>query len=168
MVIVGIIGFLVAISVPNFLDWNRKYKLKSAVAELHANIGMARMTAINQNTTVTVTVTQAAATDPVTVTFSGASGLSPLTLDSEISLTDANGASAGSPQDLRFNSKGLLQVNTANTNNLCINTTTGAGVTCASNTAQAVNFKNTQGLNYRIVVAPTGKVSWCYTNTCGQ
>lgn len=168
MIVVAIIGVVTVVAVPNFNEWNRKYKLKSAVAELHANLGLARMTAINQNTTVTVTVTQAAPTDPVVVSFTGATGLPTMTMDSEVSLTNAGGTAAGSPQDLQFNAKGMLRVNTGNANNLCINTTTGAGVACASNTAQALNFMNTRGVNYRIVVATTGKVSWCYTNTCGQ
>src|SRR3989442_10635553 len=52
-IIVAIIGLLVLVAVPNYLDWNRKYKLKDAVATLHGNIGLARMNAINQSTTVT-------------------------------------------------------------------------------------------------------------------
>src|SRR2546422_6236645 len=52
-IVVAIFGLLVMVAVPNYLDWNRKYKLKDAVATLHGNIGLARMNAINQSTTMT-------------------------------------------------------------------------------------------------------------------
>ena len=168
MVVVGIIGLLMAVAIPNYLDWNRKYKLKDAVGLIHANLNMARMNAINQNATATITATQASSSVPVTVAFTGISGLTTLTLDSEVSLTNAAGATVGSgvnsPQAIQFNSMGL-RINTGNSNNVCISNT-GAVVTCGSTTSQAFNFKNSQGLNYRIVVLPTGKVSWCYTGTC--
>lgn len=172
MVVVAIIGMLVAVAIPNYLDWNRKYKLKDATALVHGTMGMARMTAINQNFPATVTVTQAAGTQ-VTVAFTGVAGLPiaglpTLTLDSEVSLTNAAGDTVGSgvssPQTLQFNTMGM-RVNTGNANNQCISNT-GASTACGASTSQALNFKNSKGLNYRIVVRPTGKVSWCYSNTC--
>ena len=175
MIIVGIIGLLVMIAVPNFLDWNRKYKLKDAVAMLHGNIGLTRMSAINQSTTMTVTFTQATPTSPVTVTFRNSSGtdvIQPITLDSEVSLTNAVNATVGggvnSPQDVQFSSMGLRR-DSGNANNLCI-TATGAytGAACTSNSNQAFNFMNTRGLNYRLVVTSTGKASWCYAGGCAQ
>ena len=174
-IIVAIIGLLVLVAVPNYLDWNRKYKLKDAVATLHGNIGLARMNAINQSTTVTVTVTQPTAASPVTVTFqnsAGAAVLPLMTLDSEVSLTNATGATVGagvsSPQNVQLSPMGMRR-DTGNANNLCI-TATGAytGAACTGNGTQAFNFKNTRGLNYRIVVTSTGKASWCYTSSCAQ
>ena len=175
MVVGAIVGILVLIAIPNFFVWISKYKLKSAVAELHAQIGLARMAALNQNTSVTVTVTQTSSATPVTVTFRTAAGsdvLPSLTLDPEVSLSNASsvlvGAGVLSPQDVRFNSKGL-RVNTGNNNNLCINASGGyTGAPCDNSVRQAFNFRNTRSFNYRIVVATTGKVSWCYTNTCAQ
>ena len=168
MVVVAIIGALVAVAIPNYMDWNRKYKLKDATALVHGNMGMARMTAINQNVIVTITVTQATASDPVTVAFTGVAGLPTLTLDPEVSLTNADGVAVGagvsSPQTIQFNTMGL-RVNTGNANNLCI-TNTGVATACSSATSQALNFMNSRGLNYRIVVLPTGKIAWCYSGTC--
>ena len=168
MVVVAIIGLLTAIAVPNYLDWNRKYQLKDAVGQVHANMGMARLNAINQNATAIITVAQASSSVPVTVAFTGISGLLTLTLNSEVSLTNATGATVGSgvssPQTIQFNSMGL-RINSGGANNLCISST-GAGVTCSSTTSQALNFKNSVGINYRIVVLPTGKISWCYTPAC--
>jgi len=174
-IIVAIIGLLVLVAVPNYLDWNRKYKLKDAVATLHGNIGLARMNAINQSTTVTVTVTQPTAASPVTVTFqnsAGAAVLPLMTMDLEVDLTNATGATVGagvsSPQNVQLSPMGMRR-DTGNANNLCI-TATGAytGAACTGNGTQAFNFKNTRGLNYRIVVTSTGKASWCYTSSCAQ
>lgn len=170
LVVVSIIGVLVGIAAPNYLDWNRKYKLNDAVGLVHANMGMARLNAINQNATATITVTQASSASPVTVAFTGVSGLAQLTLDSEVSLTNAAGDAVGSgvnsPQTVQFNSMGL-RVNTGNGNNLCISNT-GAAVTCGSTTSQVFNFKNSMGINYRIVVSSTGKMAWCYSSSCVQ
>jgi prepilin-type N-terminal cleavage/methylation domain-containing protein len=175
MIAAGIISLLVMIAVPNFLDWNRKYKLKDAVSMLHGNIGLTRMSAINQSTTMTVTFTQASPTSQVTVTFRNSSGtdvIQPLTLDSEVSLTNVTNATVGagvsSPQDVQFSSMGLRR-DSGNANNLCI-TGTGAytGAACTSNSNQAFNFMNTRGLNYRLVVTSTGKASWCYASGCAQ
>ena len=172
---VAIFGFLIMVAVPNYLDWNRKYKLKDAVATLHGNIGLARMNAINQSTTVTVTVTQPTAASPVTVTFqnsAGAAVLPLMTMDLEVDLTNATGATVGagvsSPQNVQLSPMGMRR-DTGNANNLCI-TATGAytGAACTGNGTQAFNFMNTRGLNYRIVVTSTGKASWCYTSSCAQ
>ena len=85
-------------------------------------------------------------------------------------MTNVTGATVGSgvnsPQSVQFSSMGL-RINSGNANNLCISNT-GAGVACNSTASQAFNFKNSRGINYRIVVFSTGKVSWCYTNSCAQ
>jgi len=189
MIVVSILSLLAMVAIPNYLDWNRKYKLKDAIGLVHGNMNIARMNAINQNTTVTVTVCGQGASCPLspsstiippytptrtTVFFRTATGndiVQPVTLDSEVSLTNAANATIGSgvnsPQNIQFSSMGLRS-DTGNANNLCINTATGAGVACTNLTAQAFNFMNTKGLNYRIVVTQTGKVSWCYAATCGQ
>ncbi|HZC82259.1 MAG TPA: GspH/FimT family pseudopilin [Nitrospiraceae bacterium] len=173
-VVVAILGILVVISIPNYLDWNRKAKLKDAVGLVSGDINLARMNAINRNKSVTVTVTQPAVSSPVTVTFQvgGVNVVPPLTLDTEVSLTNAANAVVGSgvnsPQDVLFTPMGLRN-DTGNANNLCID---GVGVytgaPCTNSSTQAFNFNNTVGLNYRIVVTSAGKVSWCYTNNCAQ
>ncbi len=176
MVVVGIIGLLTMIAVPNYLDWNRKYQLKEAAGDLYGNLQLARMTAMNQNTTVTTTITQASSTSPVSVTFTNASGntvLPPLTFVTGLSLTNASGALVGSgvssPQTVAFISSGR-PVNPGCTSstgpNLCIDTTSGAYTTGTSPLTQALNFRNTVGVNYRIVISTTGKVSLCYSSSC--
>ena len=171
MVVVGIIALLSAIAVPNYLDWNRKYQLRGAVGDLHGNLQLARMSAMNQNTTVTVTVTQAASTSPVSVTFTDAAGaavLPAMTFVTGLSLTNASGATVSSPQVAQFISSGRPgNPLTSSSNNLCI-TTSGAYTTCSSSTPQALNFKNTADVNYRVVITTTGKASWCYSASCAQ
>ena len=171
MVVTAILSILVMIAIPNYLDWNRKYQLRGAVGDLYGNLQLARMSAMNQNTTVTVTVTQAASTDPVSVTFTDAAGVSVLpamTFVSGLSLTNASGVSVSSPQVAQFISSGRpVNPLTSSSNNLCI-TTSGAYTTCSSTTPQALNFKNTSGENYRVVITTTGKASWCYSASCAQ
>jgi Tfp pilus assembly protein FimT len=176
--VVAIIGLLVVVAVPNFLDWSKKYKLKDAVGLLQGNMALARMAAINQNTTVTVTVCYQLTPCPggapnpapnqVTVFFRSAAGadvVPSLTMNTEVALTNGVGGVVGAPQDLQFNNRGIW-VSTGNGNNLCI-TPAGSGVVCPG-VGQALNFKNTLGVNYRAVVSTTGKISWCYTSDCAQ
>ena len=42
MVVVAIIGVLVGVAVPNYINWDRKAQLKSEVANLAGNLGRAR------------------------------------------------------------------------------------------------------------------------------
>src|SRR5437016_443577 len=87
MVVVAIIGALTTIAIPNFLDWNRKAKLRDAVGLLQGNMNIARMNAINLNSPVTVTVAQASSASPVTVTFindAGSRVIQDVNLDAEV------------------------------------------------------------------------------------
>lgn len=173
MVVTAILSTLVMIAIPNYLDWNRKYQLRGAVGDLYGNLQLARMSAMNQNATVTVTVTQAASTSPVSVAFTNAAGsavLPAMTFVTGLSLTNASGASVSSPQVAQFISSGRPvdpSTTPSASNNLCI-TTSGAYTACSRSTPQALNFKNTANVNYRIVITTTGKASWCYSASCAQ
>jgi prepilin-type N-terminal cleavage/methylation domain-containing protein len=178
MVVVGIIGALSALAVPEYLAWNSKYKLKDATALVVGNINLARVGAINQGTSVTVTVCYQTTPCPgvtanptpsrVTVFFRNPAGLDllpVLTLNPLIALTDASNGVVPSPQDVQFSQVGIRQFTGTNANNLCI-TNTGAYTACAGGNAQVFNFKNERNLNYRAVIAPSGKATWCYAPTC--
>jgi hypothetical protein len=127
------------------------------------------MTAINQNISVLVTVSQAVPPAVVNVTFTNPALVPPndvfppITMNSGVSLTNAAGAVLGagvfSPQTMRFNTMGMA-VDTLNANNLC---TPGA---CPS--TQVLNFKNAGIENYRVVIKQTGKIVWCYTSNCDR
>jgi Tfp pilus assembly protein FimT len=182
MVIVGIIGILTAFAIPEYVSWNSKAKLKDAAALVAGNINLARVGAINQGTSVTVTVCYQTATCPaapvaivnptpnqVTVFFqnstTGQELMPVLTLNTLIALTDASNGAVASPQDVQFSQVGIRQFIGTNINNLCV-TPTGAYTACGGGNAQAFNFRNERNLNYRVVIAPSGKATWCYTPTC--
>jgi Tfp pilus assembly protein FimT len=181
MIVFAIVGVMVAVAIPNYLDWNRKYQLKEAVGTLHANISLARMIAVNQNRNVIVTVCQTtpcpgAIVNPtptqVTVFFqsAGTDVIPPMTMVRGISLTNAGGTAVASPQDVQFTPMGRpspFSSTPGGANNLCIDAA-GAGIACNNNPAppgQALNFMNTNGVNYRIVITATGKAAWGYSST---
>jgi Tfp pilus assembly protein FimT len=169
MVVVAIVGILVALAVPNFISWNRKYQLKSDVANLAGTMGFARMSAINQNIPVLVTVSQAPLA-AVIVTFTtipaGPTPLFPaITMNSGVSMTNAAGTAVLSPQTMRFNTTGIA-ADTANTNNICLSALSVPGG-CPSS-SQVLNFRNAGVDNFRIVIKPTGKIIWCYTPNCDR
>lgn len=190
MIVIAIVGLMVSIAVPNYLVWNQKYQLKDAVATLQANISLARMTAINNNIQVAVTVCHQTSPCPgatpnptptqVTVFFqnaaTGAPIIPPMTMVPGISLTNAGGALVGggiaSPQDVVFTPMGRplpFLSTTAGASNLCI-TPTGAGTglvpSCTGTPpAQALNFINANGVNYRITITQSGKAAWGYSPT---
>lgn len=181
MIVIAIIGLLISIAVPNYLDWNRKYQLKEAVGTLQAFIGLSRMNAVNRNATVTVTVCQTtpcpgALVNPtpaqVTVFFRNAAGadiIPAMTMVPGLSLTNAGGGVVTSPQDVQITAMGRpvpFSSTPGGANNLCVDAT-GAGVACNTPqaTAQALNFMNSDGVNYRIVITSTGKAAWGYSAT---
>jgi len=49
-----VIGILAAIAIPSFSVWLPKYRLKRAVNDLHANLQLAKLTAIKENRTCSV------------------------------------------------------------------------------------------------------------------
>ena len=169
MIVVAIVGILAAVAVPDFILWNQKYKLKSEVSNLAGTLAFARMTAINQNTPALVNVSQVPLA-PVIVTFTSpppisATMLPTITMDRSVRLTDAGGAAAVSPQNMRFNNMGSW-MNIVNVNNKCIDGF-GTASACPS-TSQVLNFRSPGSENYRIVVLATGKIIWCYIPTCIQ
>src|SRR5437667_10175291 len=51
-IVVAILGLLLMIAEPNYLDWNRKYNLKDAGGTLHGDTGLRRRHAITQKRSV--------------------------------------------------------------------------------------------------------------------
>lgn len=174
MVVLAIIGVLVSIAVPNFLSWNRKYQLKSDVANLAGTMAFARMSAINQNIQVLVTVNQAAPPAGVNVTFTNPAAVPPndivfqaITMNAGVLLTNAVGGAVLSPQTMRFNTAGMT-ANTGNINNICLSALSVPGACVPASTSQVLNFRSAGTDNFRIVIKPTGKVVWCYTPDCDR
>ena len=48
-IVIVLLAILAAVSVPNFLSWLPKYRLKSAARDLYSNLQLAKMSAIKAN-----------------------------------------------------------------------------------------------------------------------
>jgi len=159
--VVSIFAVMLMFAIPNFQDWNRKRVLKDGVATLQGNLSIARLNAINQNSTVTVTVCnqgvncnvstttcQAATGNPawtptqVTVFFANQSGClafpspNPQTMDSRVVLATSSGTTLATPQDVQFSNMGLwMNGGFNNGNDLCVSSS-NAATACSSTSPQ--------------------------------
>lgn len=140
LTVVSILGIATAMAVPNFLQMNERSLMKQAASELHAQINVARMNAMNMNTTVNVNMAMAGGL--VTATFTNIGGgvvMEPKMLRQDI--TGFTGAT-----QVRFSSLGLRM---------------GGGVG-----NQAITLQSRNGLTYEIQITPAGKTRWCTTSPC--
>ena len=138
MVVGAIIAIAVALGMPSYRLWTTKFQLKGGVAELQATISLARMAAMNQNTS--VIVTPALAGTQLNVAFTNPAGgmvLAPFvkTVDQTTVMTTTP------PNTITFSSLGLR-------------------VGGPAGALQTIVFTN-NGLVYSIGVNPAGKVRWC-------
>jgi Tfp pilus assembly protein FimT len=159
MTVVAIITLVAAVAIPNYMTSMARARLKDAVTELHGNLNMARMAAMNRNTTVTVTL--AVVNGRVTATFTNpnntsanclaSTGLCVLptqTMSNEVASIAGllGGTSQVLPLAINFNSLGLL---------------VGTGTNI-----QTVRLTNTKGITFEIQITPAGKSRWCNTSPC--
>lgn len=162
MTVVVIIGITAAIAVPNYLVWNRTSQLRQAATDLQSNLALARMTAMNVNSTVTMTIGPIAC-PPDTVscgvigaTFTRVLNTVPpatvLTVPS-IPLASRNitASLVTGGTTVQISSLGLR---------------IGGPVPPAPDLNQYVTLTNTDNLTYSIVVTPGGKVRWCAAARC--
>ena len=54
MVTIAVIAILASLAIPNFLAWLPNYRLRSGAEEIQSTLQLARITAIKENSTVTV------------------------------------------------------------------------------------------------------------------
>jgi prepilin-type N-terminal cleavage/methylation domain-containing protein len=142
MVVGAIIAIAVALGMPNYRLWTTKFQLKEGVAELHSTMSLARMAAMNQNTSVTVTPVLAGT--QLNVAFTNPTGgivLAPFvkTVNATTVMTTTP------PNTITFNSMGLR-------------------VGGPAGALQTFVFTS-NGLVYSIGVNPAGKVRWCPNNS---
>ena len=127
MTVIGLTAILMSIAVPNIIGWLPDYRLRSGTEEIQSTLQLARLRAINGNTTATVSFNIANETYQASVggqTFKG--GRMPAGVDI------FSASFAGVPQ-VQFNSKGFVNL---------------AGGT--------VEVRNTQGGKRQITVIFTG------------
>lgn len=157
MIALAIIIVATTLALPNYVSWNAKTKLKQATTELHSNLNMARMLAMNRSTTVTVTLGLVGGKVTATMTDPGSTSadclgdtkrclMPTLVMPTEVTaVAGFIGATPQAPILVRFTSLGLL---------------TGVGTN-----NQTLTFTNSYGLTYQIQVTPGGKARWC-SGTC--
>ena len=145
MMVVVIIGISAAIAVPNYLQWNRTYQLRQATTDLQSSLSLARMAAMNRNTTVTMAL--GTITCPPDTVYCGLNGASFGGVIAPVPLQDRNVTAALTPgPNVQLTSLGLL----------------GGGV----GADQIIRLINADALTYSIVITQGGKIRWCAANTC--
>jgi len=146
MIVLSIIGTVFALAIPNYLQWNRTYQLRQATTDLHGSLTLARMTAMNRNTTVTMTLgaiacpPETAYCGTVGASFGGVIPTVPLQSRKITSVLTTGGTT------VQLSSLGLR-----------IGGPVGN---------QLITLTNTDNLTYSVVITPGGKIRWCATNTC--
>jgi type IV fimbrial biogenesis protein FimT len=143
MVVVAIIGIAFAVAIPNYQVWNARAQMGQGTRDLHANLSLARIAAMNRNTSVTMTLATISG-GQYQASFGGA--ISPITLPPGITATVLP---IGSTQTVTFGSLGLRMSD-------------------LGNAVQMITLTNNQNtaLVYSIGINSGGKVRWCPSSTC--
>ena len=109
LMVIVMIGILVAIAIPSFSVWLPKYRLRRAVNDLHANLQLAKLTAIKENQT--CSVSYSTSPDQYTVSIiSKTVDLDHYGSTGEIRFCNnpQTGGSAPPPNTINFNSRGII------------------------------------------------------------
>jgi Tfp pilus assembly protein FimT len=150
MTVVAIITIAMALAIPSYTRWSAGAELKEALLDLHSSLNLARMTAMNRNTTITVTV--AVSSGRVRATFTDPNSTSAACLsDSRVCamptlVLPAKVTGVGGTTTFQFSSLGLRA---------------GGGTT-----TQSIQLSNNQGATYEIQVTAAGKIRWCISSPC--
>jgi type IV fimbrial biogenesis protein FimT len=143
MVVVAIVGIATALAIPNYTVWNARAQVRQATTDLHANLSLARLAAMNQNAAVTMTLTTISG-GQYQASFGGA--ISPVTLPRGVT---ALVLPIGSSQTVTFGSLGLR-------------------MSALGTSVQTITLTNGQNatLIYSIGINTGGKVRWCPSSMC--
>jgi len=150
MIVLSIIGTVFALAIPNYLQWNRTYQLRQATTDLHGSLTLARMTAMNRNTTVTMTL--GAISCPPNTVYCGTIGASFAGIIAPVPLQSRKITSALTTggTTVQLSSLGLRI----------------GGPVPPGDQNQYITLTNTDNLTYSIVITPGGKIRWCAASTC--
>jgi len=102
MVIIGIIGIIAGIAMPNLIGWLPKYRMGSAAREILGTLEFARLTAVKRNAATMVTLDYA--NDLVRVTV-GATTVRTIRMPAGIDLKEPASPSIGA--SFNFNGQGM-------------------------------------------------------------
>ncbi len=140
LTVVSILSIATAMVVPNYLQMNERSVMKQATSELHAQINVARMNAMNMNTTVNVNLAMTGGR--VTATF-----------------TNAGGGAVMEPKVLRQDITGFTGAALVQFSSLGLRLGGGAG-------NQTITLQSRNGLRHDIQITPAGKARWCSSSPC--
>ncbi|RPJ09213.1 MAG: hypothetical protein EHM37_00715 [Deltaproteobacteria bacterium] len=102
MVIIGIIGIIAGIAMPNLIGWLPKYRMGSAAREILGTLEFARLTAVKRNAATLVTLDYA--NDLVRITV-GATTVRTIRMPAGIDLKEPASPSLGA--SFNFNGQGM-------------------------------------------------------------
>jgi type II secretory pathway pseudopilin PulG len=102
MVIIGIIGIMVGVAMPNLIGWLPKYRMGSAAREILGTLEFARLTAVKRNVATLVTLDYA--NDLVRITV-GATTVRTIRMPAGIDMKEPASASLGA--SFNFNGQGM-------------------------------------------------------------
>ena len=141
MIAVAIIGIAASLAIPEFLRWNAQSQLREATSEIATQLALARMIAMNRNTSVDVTVQTASGVLHVSAITpaSGTVVIKDKTFPSQVP------SMVGSPVTVSFSSLGLR-------------TSGGTG-------SQSIGVCDAYKRQYSVMVIPSGKVNWSRNST---
>jgi len=138
MVVVVILGIATALAVPNFLEWQARNQLRHVTSEVATQLTLARMSAMNRNRGVNVTLQN----------VGGSVRITAVTTSDNVSVLDET-----------VQSKGIVvegSTFTVSFSSLGVKTSAGTG-------NQDIRVCNAQKLQYLVTIIPVGKVSWSTT-----
>ena len=102
MVIIGIIGIMAGVAMPNLIGWLPKYRMGSAAREILGTLEFARLTAVKRNVATLVTLDYA--NDLVRITV-GATTVRTIRMPAGIDLKETASPSLGA--SFNFNGQGM-------------------------------------------------------------
>ena len=141
LMVLSIMAIGTSLATPSYHRWNSQHRLRQAVTDVHSQMMLARMTAMNRSAATRVTLAVSGGQVTIYVTDDGTGSLvMPAT-----TFTAAVANAVGGP--IVFSSLGIR-----------ISGTVG--------TSQNITLTNTSGLQYGLKVSPAGKTSWCTTAIC--
>lgn len=138
MVVLGIVGLVSMLAIPNFTLWVSKYQLNQAASEIVADLNMAKFIAMNRNRQATVTIQLVGST----VQISGLAGGVEI-IPTKTFMGRVNGLPGGTAT-VNFSSMGMS----------------------TATAPQTIQLQNDKGLVYAVSVLPSGKVNWCPKASC--
>jgi prepilin-type N-terminal cleavage/methylation domain-containing protein len=138
MIVLGIVGLVSVLAIPNLTLWLSKYQLNQAVSEIVADLNMAKFIAMNRNRQATVTIQLVGSA----VQVSGLAGGVEI-IPAKTFMGRVNGLPGGTAI-VNFSSMGMS----------------------TATAPQTIQLQNDKGLVYAVSVLPSGKVNWCPKASC--